>query len=78
MENVAKKKRIILDIPEEARKDLDDMVRILPVRSKTELVRYALGLMVFLVKRKKEGYEILVRKGDETSRLVMPFLGFND
>lgn len=77
MEN-NKRRRITLEISEGARRDLEDMTTTLLIKNNADLVRYSLGLLSFLVKMKKEGCEIMLRKSDgETSRLLMPFLGFN-
>ena len=74
---MAEKTRVVLDIPEEAKADLDFIMKSLDISNKKELVRYSLGLMSLIVKHKKDGYDILLKKGDDVANVVMPLLGFN-
>jgi N-acetylglucosamine kinase-like BadF-type ATPase len=70
---VSDKNRIAIDIPKEAVAELEKMKKALHIRTNTELIRYSLGLMALVVKHKTEGYDILVKKGDEVAKLIMPF-----
>ncbi len=74
---VTEKIRVVLDIPNEAREDLKSIKDALEIKNNKELVRYALGLMSLIVKHKRQGYDVLLKKDDEVYKVAMPFLGFS-
>ena len=69
------KERVILDIPKDAIEDLHNMMQTLDIKTKTELVRYSLAVFATIVKAKKSGAEIYIKRGDDVANLVMPILG---
>lgn len=74
---MTKKNRVILDIPKEAMNELKFIMETLDIKSKTEIVRYSLGLMSLIIKQRKKGYDVLLKKGDDVAKVIMPFLGLN-
>lgn len=70
---VNSKTRVILDFNEEAAKNLDKLKEILGARTRTDLVRRALALLEFTEEKRRDGYKLLFKKGNDTTEVS--FLG---
>jgi len=69
------KKRIILDFSPEIMKEIDDLQESLGVKSRGELIRFALGLLDLTTEKKKDGYKMQFRKEDKIIDVAMPLFG---
>lgn len=58
------KTRVILDFNDEAAKNMDLLKDRLGVKTRTDLVRRALALLDFSEEKKRDGYQLLFKKGD--------------
>lgn len=67
-----KKARIILDLDEEAAQHVDAMMKSLKLKRRTEVIRYAIGLLTEYSAYKSKGYHLLFKKGSDVIRLVVP------
>ena len=68
-------KRIILDFTPEIMDEIDSLKDSVGVKSRTELIRYALGLLSLTAEQKKEGFKMQFKKGNEIVSVAMPMLG---
>ena len=68
-------KRIILDFTPEIMDEIDSLKDSVGVKSRTELIRYALGLLALTTEQKKEGFKMQFKKGNEIVNVAMPMLG---
>lgn len=69
------KKRIILDFSPEVMNEIDILQENLGVKSRGELIRYALGLLDLTTEKKKDGYTMQFRKEDQVIDVAMPLFG---
>jgi len=68
--------RVQFDFTEAALNELDALKEELGVKTRAEVVRYALRLMQWLIQQITNGGRILVeRKNGEVQSVVFPFLG---
>lgn len=66
------KVRVQLDFgPEETRK-LDAVKEEMGLTSRVEVVKHALGLLEWVVERRKNGWELIFEKGEEQRVVVLP------
>ncbi|ULA61628.1 MAG: hypothetical protein LZF60_340169 [Nitrospira sp.] len=70
----ATKIRIILDLDADAADRVDQLAKSLRLKRRTDVIRYALGLLGLFQDNREQGYELLLRKGQETIRVVVPTL----
>lgn len=68
-------KRIILDFSPEVMEEIDILKDSMGVKSRAELIRFALGLLNLTTEKKKEGYVMQFKKDDKIVDVAMPFLG---
>ena len=72
---MSKYNRMVLDLTPEVTREIEKLKDSLKVKSRTELIRYALGLLVCVVQHKREGYQIHLVKGNEVSKVIIPVIG---
>ena len=68
-------KRIILDFSPEVMEEIDILKDSMGVKSRAELIRFALGLLNLTTEKKKNGYVMQFKKDDKIVDVAMPFLG---
>lgn len=67
-----KKARVILDLDGDAADHIDKMMLALKLKRRTEVLRYAIGLLSEFVDYRAMGYDLLFRKGKDVIRMVVP------
>jgi metal-responsive CopG/Arc/MetJ family transcriptional regulator len=68
-------KRIILDFSPEVMDEIDILKDTLGVKSRAELIRYALGLLDLTMEKRQDGFAMQFRKGEQVVDVAMPILG---
>lgn len=68
-------KRIILDFSSSTVDDIDTLKDKIGMKSRTELIRYALGLLALTTEQKEAGFKMQFRKDDEIVTVAMPIFG---
>jgi hypothetical protein len=71
---MADKVRLQFDFALEAVKDLDELREALGATSRVDVVKQALGLLQWAVKSRRDGWELLIERGDEQRVVVLPSL----
>ena len=73
METKSTKKKIILDFTEEAANNIDNLKDRLGFKTRTELIRHALALLDFTDEKRREGYKLQFRKGNNVTEVATLF-----
>jgi CII-binding regulator of phage lambda lysogenization HflD len=71
---MSKYKRVVLDLTPDVAQKLQDLKESIGAKSQTEVVRYALGLLVLTDKYQKDSYVLQFSKDGEVIKVAMPLL----
>lgn len=66
--------RIIIDLDEDSALSLEKIRKQLKLGRRVEVLRYALGLLQLYSEHISQGYELLLRKDNESIRIAIPHL----
>lgn len=72
MKTPTNSKRILLTLSGRAYKMLAEIQDVIGIRSKSQIIRYALSLYYTIFKKTLEGYEVCLVKGDELRVIDSP------
>jgi len=61
-----------MDFTPEVMKEIDELKDDLGLKSRTEMIRYAVGLLKTVSEMKRDGYSMQFKKGDEIVAIVLP------
>ena len=68
-------KRIILDFSPDVMHEIDTLKDTMGVKSRSELIRYALGLLDLTAEKRRDGFTLQFKKDDQIIDVAMPLLG---
>ncbi len=67
--------RVQFDFTDAALQELDSLKASVGVKTRAEVIRYALRLMQWLIQQMAQGGRILVERNGQVEGVVFPFLG---
>jgi hypothetical protein len=71
---MSEKYRVQFDFTPEAFAELERLKTVVGASSRAEVVRYAMRILQWAIDEVESGAEILVRSGNETEKVIFPFL----
>jgi len=67
----SRRKQIAFDVEKETLAQIDDLVVLTGAASRAELFRDSLRLFAWMVEQQNEGYEIILKRGDEETAIEL-------